>query len=84
MVPRLGEWKGQTQGWGLWIDQDSHREEDASAVHQAVPQNGGQGVFKTHQSPKENQNKNFYKNFVSSAYEKCLTPRQIYMSSHNE
>lgn len=62
MVPRLGEWKGQTQGWGLWIDQDSHREEDASAVHQAVPQNGGQGVFKTHQSPKENQI-NFFTKF---------------------
>lgn len=61
MVPRLGEWKGQTQGWGLWIDQDSHREEDASAVYQAVPQNGGQGMFKTHQSPKENQIKNFTK-----------------------
>lgn len=61
MVPRLGEWKGQTQGWGLWIDQDSHREEDASAVYQAVPQNGGQGVFKTHQSPKENQIKFFTK-----------------------
>lgn len=24
-------------------------------MYQAVPQNGGQGVFKTHQSPKENQ-----------------------------
>lgn len=83
MVPRLGEWKGQTQGWGLWIDQDSHREEDASAVYQAVPQNGGQGVFKTHQSPKENQIK-FFTKILSSAYEKCLTPRQIYMSSHNE
>lgn len=55
MVPRLGEWKGQTQGWGLWSNQDRHREEDASAVHQTVPQNGGQGVFKTHQSPNENQ-----------------------------
>lgn len=30
-------------------------------MYQAVPQNGGQGVFKTHQSPKENQIKNFTK-----------------------
>lgn len=30
-------------------------------MHQAVPQNGGQGVFKTHQRPKENQINFFYK-----------------------
>lgn len=30
-------------------------------MYQAVPQNGGQGVFKTHQSPKENQIKLFTK-----------------------
>lgn len=30
-------------------------------MYQAVPQNGGQGVFKTHQSPKENQIKFFTK-----------------------
>lgn len=78
MVPRLGEWKGQTQGWGLWIDQDSHREEDASAVYQAVPQNGGQGVFKTHQSPKENQIKFFTKFCFFCIWKMPLSKTNIY------